>query len=121
MKDRSIHADRRVRYRHGVAVSDPTDDASDDPEPTPAPVARRRRRSGTVEALGNAIVGFDYAILRSTRPPAILVEAAKPVRGLSGEDGRLLSIEFPEDAPLEASGDPAGEPPDDTPPGLGVG
>lgn len=36
---------------------------------------------------------------RATKPPAILVDAAKPVRGLSGEDGRLLSIGWPEDAP----------------------
>ena len=74
-----------------------------------------------MEALGNAIVGFDYAVLRSTRPPAILVEAAKPVRGLSGEGGRLLSIEFPEDPRSEASAEASDGPLDGTPPGLGVG
>lgn len=60
---------------------------------------RPRRRSGAGEAIGNALVGFDYAVFRATKPPAIMVEAAKPVRGLSGEGGRLLSIDFPEDVP----------------------
>ena len=82
-----------------------------DPDPTPvdgpelidldAPVVtqRRRRRPGAGEVIGNALVGFDHQIFRATKPPAILVEAAKPVRGLSGEGGRLLSIDFPEDVP----------------------
>lgn len=65
----------------------------------PAARPRPRRRSGAGEAIGNALVGFDYAVFRATKPPAILVEAAKPVRGLSGERGRLLSIGFPEDVP----------------------
>jgi len=69
------------------------DDQSESARPRP------RRRSGAGEAIGNALVGFDYAVFRATKPPAILVEAAKPVRGLSGEGGRLLSIGFPEDVP----------------------
>ena len=68
-------------------------------EPGPVAPSRRRRRSGATEVIGNALVGFDYAIYRSTKPPAILVEAAKPVRGLSGEGGHLLSIDFPDDVP----------------------
>lgn len=70
------------------------------PEPADEPARpRRRRRPGAGEVIGNALVGFDYAIFRSTKPPAILVEAAKPVRGLSGEGGHLLSIDFPDDVP----------------------
>ncbi|MBA2718273.1 MAG: hypothetical protein H0U52_03370 [Chloroflexi bacterium] len=69
---------------------------------TSTPTPRRRRRGGATEVIGNALVGFDYAVFRATKPPAILVEAAKPVRGLSGEGGRLLSIDFPEDAPPDA-------------------
>ena len=68
-------------------------------EPAARPRPRPRRRSGAGEVIGNALVGFDYAIYRSTKPPAILVEAAKPVRGLSGEGGQLLSIDFPDDVP----------------------
>lgn len=69
---------------------------------TSTPTPRRRRRGGAAEVVGNALVGFDYAVFRATKPPAILVEAAKPVRGLSGEGGRLLSIDFPEDVPSDA-------------------
>lgn len=71
------------------------------PEPGDLAAARPRphRRSGASEVIGNALVGFDYAIYRSTKPPAILVETAKPVRGLSGEGGHLLSIDFPDDVP----------------------
>lgn len=71
------------------------------PEPGDLAAARPRpsRRAGAGEAIGNALVGFDYAVFRATKPPAILVEAAKPVRGLSGEGGQLLSIGFPEDVP----------------------
>lgn len=68
---------------------------------TSTPTPGRRRTSAT-EVVGNALVGFDYAVFRATKPPAILVEAAKPVRGLSGEGGRLLSIDFPEDVAPDA-------------------
>jgi hypothetical protein len=53
------------------------------------------------EAIGSAIVGFDYQVFRATKPPAILVESAKPVRGLSGEGGALLSIGYPDDDPSQ--------------------
>ena len=50
---------------------------------------KRTRRGSTGQAIGGAIVGFDYQVFRATKPPAELVEAAAPVRGVSGEDGSL--------------------------------
>ena len=83
----------------------------DAPEPTPRP--RRRRRSAGA-AIGGFIAGVDAQVFRATRPPAELVEAAKPVRGLSGPDGSLLSIELPEDRRKDETTaewtDPAGRP-----------
>jgi hypothetical protein len=87
---------------------------ADDPEPEPQPRPRRRRRSvGTT--IGGIIAGVDSQVFRATRPPAELVEAAKPVRGLSGPDGSLLSIELPEDEPTADDSAPPVAPP----PGLG--
>ena len=85
-----------------------------------SPTASRSRLGGsaTGEAIGSALVGFDHAIFRATKPPAILVASARPVRGLAGEGGRLLSIEFPnevmatDDQPVEkalAGGDEVGQ------------
>ena len=58
---------------------------------------RRKAKGGLDDMIGNAIVGFDYQVFRATKPPAILVESAKPVRGLSGEGGAMLSIDFPDE------------------------
>ena len=69
---------------------------------------RRNAKGGLGDMIGNAIVGFDYQVFRATKPPAILVESAKPVRGLAGQDGTMLSIGYPE-------GDPA---PDEPVPGA---
>lgn len=60
---------------------------------------RRQAKGGLGDMIGNAIVGFDYQVFRATKPPAILVESAKPVRGLSGEGGAMLSIGYPDDEP----------------------
>jgi len=67
-----------------------------------APKKRRRRARtpGLASTVGGILVGFDYQVFRATKPPAELVEAAKPVRGLSGEGGELVDIDAP---PLERS------------------
>jgi len=57
-----------------------------------------RSRAG-VQAIGGVIAGFDYQVFRATKPPAELVERAKPIRGVTGEDGSRLTIDFPDDAP----------------------
>jgi hypothetical protein len=103
---------------------DPTDGHRDDDEEAPLAleVARRERRrrargGGVADVIGGAIVGFDYQVFRATKQPAILVESAKLVRGLSGEGGALLSIGFPDD-PAETDPSPAGDPPAASEPGL---
>ena len=92
---------------------DPTDETqrgADEDDLLERELARRNRRrkanGGLGDVIGGAIVGFDYQVFRATKQPAILVESAKPVRGLSGEGGALLSIDFPEDAP--AADEPSG-------------
>ena len=91
---------------------DPTDEtrrADEDGLPAleQARRSRRRKAQGALgDTIGGALVGFDYQVFRATKPPAILVESAKPVRGLSGEGGTMLSIDFPEDA-TGADEDPA--------------
>jgi len=95
-----------------VPCMDPTDARrqrhDEDTVAPPEPARRNRRRrseAGLGDTIGGALVGFDYQVFRATRPPAILVESAKPVRGLSGEGGAMLSIDFPEDiSAIEAEG-----------------
>ena len=89
--------------------SSPKPDLDGAVDPASAPVARRRRTTGPGhgDTIGGALVGFDYQVFRATKPPAILVESAKPVRGLSGEGGSMLSIDFPD---ATADGDEAAEP-----------
>ena len=91
---------------------DPTDETprrADEDALLALEVARRNRRwraqGGLGDVIGNVIVGFDYQVFRATKPPAILVESAKPVRGLSGEGGTMLSIDLPED--VKDTDDPA--------------
>jgi hypothetical protein len=80
-------------------------------EPDPPPRRRRRRRLSAGQAIGGAIVGFDYQVFRATKPPAELVEHAAPIRGLSAADGGLLTIGLPDDEPVDADAErPADEP-----------
>ena len=75
---------------------------------------RRKAKGGLGDMIGNAIVGFDYQVFRATKPPAILVESAKPVRGLSGEGGATLSIDFPDEPRVDAGVAPdSADPPRD--------
>ena len=101
-------------YRRRV---DPADEArrADEDALLALELARRSRRrkaaGGLGDLVGNAIVGFDYQVFRATKPPAILVESAKPVRGLSGEGGTMLSIGYPDEDPVaaDAPAAPAGD------------
>lgn len=84
------------------------EDALLEPEPDVARRSRRRKAKGGLgDMIGGAMVGFDYQVFRATKQPAILVESAKPVRGLSGEGGAILSIGFPDDD-VETDGPPEG-------------
>lgn len=69
-----------------------------------------KKKKGSVGiAIGGALVGLDYAILKAGKPPAEQVESAKPQKPVAADDGGTLSIELPEDAPGgPAASDPAG-------------
>ena len=66
-------------------------------EPGAATRPRSPRRPSVGTTIGGVLAGVDGQIFRTTPPAAELVQRARPVRGLSGEDGTLLSIELPED------------------------
>ena len=81
-----------------------------DPSPTEERAPKKPRRHDLPgSTLGGVLVGFDYQVFRASKPPAELVEKAKPVRGISGEGGSMLSIAFPDDLASEAK--PTGDPP----------
>jgi hypothetical protein len=79
-----------------------TDEPTD--EPATPPTSKRRRSTG--RAIGGVLVGFDYQVFRASKPPAELVEQARPVRGVNGEDGSLLTLGFPDDDPPVSGPDP---------------
>ena len=68
------------------------------------------KKKGSVGiAIGGALVGLDYAILKAGKPPAEQVESAKPQKPVAADDGGTLSIELPDDAPAGSSApDPVG-------------
>ncbi len=68
---------------------------------------KRRRKELPGSSIGGVLVGFDYQIFRASKPPAELVEKAAPVRGVAGEGGTMLSIEFPDEVPLRSRSEPA--------------
>jgi hypothetical protein len=70
-------------------------------------MARKKQSIGT--SLGGVIVGLDYMIMRTGKPPAEQVESAKPVRPVAAEGGGTLSIDLPDDpSPASTTGDGPG-------------
>jgi hypothetical protein len=63
----------------------------------------KRKRQSLGQAMGSAIVGFDYQVFRATPPPAELVESGKPVAPVPASDGGLISIDLPGDGPAPAA------------------
>jgi hypothetical protein len=63
-----------------------------------------RSSGGAGQAIGGILAGFDYQVFRASKPPAELVQAAKPVRGLTGEAGDLVDVDFPLEPPPPAGG-----------------
>jgi hypothetical protein len=70
----------------------------------------KRKRKSLGQAMGSAIVGFDYQVFWATKPPPELVEQGKPIAPVPAADGGRLSIDLP-DRPARP-GDP--EPVDET-------
>lgn len=55
----------------------------------------KRKRQSLGQAMGQAIVGFDYQVFRATKPPPELVEEAAPIAPVAAADGGLISIDLP--------------------------
>jgi hypothetical protein len=73
----------------------------------------KKPRRPVGETIGGIIVGFDQQIFRNAPPAHELVQKAKPVRGLSGQDAGLVVV-FPDDEPADepaSSDSPRGESP----------
>ena len=76
-------------------------------------MTKKKQSIGT--SIGSALVGFDYTIFRTGKPPAEQVESAKPASPVPADGGGTLTISLPEDGPLESAGDgPAATAPDRT-------
>ena len=75
-----------------------------DPEGTEPKKRPLRSSGGAGQAIGGILAGFDYQVFRASKPPAELVQAAKPVRGLTGEAGDVVDVDFPLEPPPPDSG-----------------
>jgi hypothetical protein len=98
---------RGIRRRSETLAIGPGEDyrgSVDEPE-VPEPKKRPLRSSGGAgQTIGGILAGFDYQVFRASKPTAELVQAAKPVRGLSGEDGDLVGVDFPLEPPPPEGG-----------------
>ena len=56
----------------------------------------KRKRQSLGQAMGQAIVGFDYQVFRTTKPPPELVEEAAPIPEVAASDGGRISVEMPD-------------------------
>ncbi len=65
--------------------------------------------------IGGALVGLDFMIMKTGKPPAEQVESAKPDRPVPADGGGTLTIELPEpvsrDGRDERPGSPTSEDP----------
>jgi hypothetical protein len=67
-------------------------------------MTRKRKKGRPIgETIGGIIVGFDQQIFRTTPPVQELIAKAKPVRGISGEDGSEFEVVFPDSDEPEAA------------------
>lgn len=69
-------------------------------------MTKKKQSIGTT--LGGALVGLDYMIFKTGKPPAEMVESAKPIKPVPADGGGTLSIDLPDAAsngsPDEAPG-----------------
>jgi hypothetical protein len=69
----------------------------------------KKKTGSLTTTIGGALVGLDYAILKTGKPPAEQVESAKPQKPVAADDGGTLTIGLPEDA-VPADVERPGEP-----------
>lgn len=75
----------------------------------------KRKRKSLGQAMGSAIVGFDYQVFRATKPPSELVEQGKPIAPVPAADGGRISIDLPDrPEPQPASDHVVATDPDDS-------
>jgi hypothetical protein len=55
----------------------------------------KRKRRPLGETIGGIVVGFDYQVFRATKPPAEMVEAAKPISPVAASGGGTIEIDLP--------------------------
>lgn len=67
-------------------------------------MVKKKQSIGT--SLGGMIVGLDYMIFKTDKPPGEQVESAKPVGPVAADDGGTLTIELPEPVHRDAGSDP---------------
>ncbi len=72
----------------------------------------KRKGPSVGQAIGGILSGIDGQIFRSTPPPHELVRKGQAVRGLSGQDGSDLAIEWPTEAAADEAPPTDEEPPD---------
>jgi hypothetical protein len=76
----------------------------------------KRKRQSAGQAIGGIMAGIDGQIFRSTPPAHELVRKGEAVRGLSGQDGSDLAIDWPKEG---AEGE--APPTDEEPPAVNSG
>lgn len=65
------------------------------------------KKKGSIgTAIGGVLVGLDFMIMRTGKPPAEQVESAKPLKPVAADDGGTLDIGMPELEPPRTTGDP---------------
>lgn len=67
-------------------------------------MSKPKRKRPVGESIGGILAGFDQQVMRTTPPAQELVAKARPVRGVSGEDGSSFDIVFPDEV---RGGEPA--------------
>jgi hypothetical protein len=71
----------------------------------------KRKHRPVGQTLGGIIVGVDYQIFRATKPPAEMVESARPIRRVAAEGGGTIEVDLPSAVeappPPDAEDDPA--------------
>ncbi len=60
-------------------------------------MTKPKRKRPVGESIGGILAGFDQQVMRTTPPAQELVAKARPVRGVSGEDGSSFDIVFPDE------------------------
>jgi hypothetical protein len=92
---------RALVTRTAIVYREAMDDG-EEPKPKKRPLGSG---GGMGTTLGGILAGLDYQLFRATKPTAELVQAAKPVRGLSGEGGDIVDIDAPIVEPSSGGGD----------------